>query len=251
MTAVMAAAVVVTVVTGFDYVKEAMRIRREGQAAEQGRGAAPPAAPDADRIRITSPRIAEDGARMARSGSHLPAIPRWRGRKGLGPWAASALERVLGTWRARCLDALRARGESLATAESLTAGLVSATIAAVPGASDVLRGGLTSYATDVKVSQLGVDAATIARHSVISAEVAEQMAVGARALFGSDWAVSATGVAGPDSQDGHPVGEVYVAVAAARLTRIRGLQLAGDRAAIRQQAVDAALALLEARLAAE
>ena len=172
-------------------------------------------------------------------------------KEGVGTVGGLGAGTGAGDVAARCLDALRARGESLATAESLTAGLVSATIAAVPGASDVLRGGLTSYATDVKVSQLGVDAATIARHSVISAEVAEQMAVGARALFGSDWAVSATGVAGPDSQDGHPVGEVYVAVAAARLTRIRGLQLAGDRAAIRQQAVDAALALLEARLVAE
>jgi nicotinamide-nucleotide amidase len=152
---------------------------------------------------------------------------------------------------ARCLEALRTRGESLATAESLTAGLVSATIAAVPGASDVLRGGLTSYATDVKVARLGVDAAAIARYSVISAEVAEQMAVGARALFVADWAVSTTGVAGPDSQDGHPVGEVYVAVAAATHTRVRKLQLAGDRAAIRRQAVDAALGLLAACLESE
>jgi nicotinamide-nucleotide amidase len=147
-----------------------------------------------------------------------------------------------------CLDVLRSRGETLATAESLTAGQVCATLATVPGASDTLRGGLAAYATDVKSSVLGVDAALIERHGVVSAECAEAMAWRGRDLFAADWAVATTGVAGPATQDGRPVGTVYVAVAGPRdgavASAVRALSLPGDRAAVRQGAVDRALELL-------
>lgn len=150
---------------------------------------------------------------------------------------------------AACLEALRARGETLATAESLTAGLVCATLASVPGASDCLRGGLAAYATDVKSSVLGVDPALIDRHGAVSAECAAAMARCATRLFGADWAAATTGVAGPTEQDGRPVGTVFVAVAGpAGESEVGALALSGDRAFIRRAAADAALELLLAHV---
>lgn len=151
---------------------------------------------------------------------------------------------------ARCLELLRARGETLATAESLTAGLVSATVASVPGASDVLRGGLVAYATDVKVSMLGVDAETLAEHGAVSAECARAMASGACAAFGSTWSVSTTGVAGPTEQEDQPVGTVYVAVAGRGGVHVRHLHLSGSRQEIREAAAVAGLTLLTSTLLA-
>lgn len=108
---------------------------------------------------------------------------------------------------------LRQAGQTVACCESLTAGLLSATIAEVPGASRVLRGGLVTYATDLKETLAGVDAALLTQHGPVAAETAAQMAQGARQVCGSDWALALTGVAGPESQDGHPVGEVFLGVA--------------------------------------
>lgn len=147
------------------------------------------------------------------------------------------------------LEALRASSQTLATAESLTCGLLAGTVASVPGASAVLRGGLAAYATDVKTSVLGVDRLLIAEAGVVSAPCAEAMAVQARRLFGADWSLSTTGVAGPDPQDGHPVGEVYVAVAGpgGGVDSAR-LDLPGSRQEIRLATVLAALNLLAERL---
>jgi nicotinamide-nucleotide amidase len=114
----------------------------------------------------------------------------------------------------------------------------------------VLRGGLAAYATDVKTTVLGVDADLVDRYGVISAQCVEAMAARARTLFGSDWAVASTGVAGPDSQEGHAVGTVYVAVVGPGVRRSAALQLTGERNRIRTATVDAALALLEAAVAA-
>lgn len=111
------------------------------------------------------------------------------------------------------LEGLAQRGETLATCESLTAGMLAATIAGVPGASRVLRGGLVTYATELKSSLAHVDWEILEAHGVISAECARAMARGAREVCGADWAISLTGVAGPDRQDNHPVGEVHVGVA--------------------------------------
>lgn len=145
---------------------------------------------------------------------------------------------------ARCLDTLRATGATLATAESLTAGLVAATLASVPGASDVLRGGLVAYATDVKIGVLGVDAELVDRYGVISAECARAMAVCARDLLSATWAVSATGVAGPDRQEDQPAGTVFVGVAGPAVESARPLSLSGDRNAVRRATVLEALAFL-------
>lgn len=147
---------------------------------------------------------------------------------------------------ARSMRTLEALGQTLATAESLTAGQVSATIADVPRASTVLRGGLAAYASEVKVDVLGVDAELVRQHGVVSRECAEAMAVAANALFGTDWALSTTGVAGPTEQEGQPVGTVYVAVANAADVRSRELHLEGDRPSIRAAATTAVLELLAA-----
>lgn len=108
---------------------------------------------------------------------------------------------------------LRERRETLATAESLTGGLVAAALTDVVGSSAVIRGGIVAYATDVKRDVLTVDADVLNRQGAVSAAVAVEMAVRAGDLFASSWSVSTTGVAGPERQDGQPVGTVYVAVA--------------------------------------
>lgn len=105
------------------------------------------------------------------------------------------------------------RCETLAFCESLTAGLASATVAAVPGASNVLRGGVITYATDLKASLAGVPEKILERYGPVAAVTARHMARGTQTVCGSTWGVALTGVAGPDPQDGHPVGEVHIAVA--------------------------------------
>ena len=151
------------------------------------------------------------------------------------------------TLASECIAVLTERDETVATAESLTAGLISATLATVPGASAVLRGGIAAYASEVKVSVLGVDAEVVEKHGVISGECAVAMAEAARDLFRAAWAVAATGVAGPDRQEGRPVGTVYVAVAGRRSVVAEELSLSGERQAIRDDTVAAALRLLLTR----
>lgn len=144
---------------------------------------------------------------------------------------------------------LVALGQTVGCAESLTGGLVVARLVDTPGASAVVRGGVVAYATPVKTSVLAVDAALLAQRGAVDAEVARQMALGAQRVLGADWAVATTGVAGPDPQDGMPVGCVFVAVAGPDGSlAVERHDLAGGRAEIREGAVDAALALLAARL---
>jgi nicotinamide-nucleotide amidase len=145
---------------------------------------------------------------------------------------------------AALLAALRGRGATLATAESLTGGLLAATLVDVPGASAVYRGGLIPYATELKALLVGVDQALLDRLGPVAADVAVALAEGARARCGADWGVGTTGVAGPDPQDGHPPGTVFIGVAGAAGTRVRRLALAGDRATIRSATVAAAIELL-------
>ncbi|MDU0477904.1 CinA family protein [Staphylococcus chromogenes] len=111
------------------------------------------------------------------------------------------------------VDKLRAAGQTVGTCESLTAGLIAAGIADVPGASDVLRGGLVTYSDEVKTCLAQVPAELIDVHGAVSSQVAEAMATGARAALQVDWAVGITGVAGPDPVDGNPVGTVWLAIA--------------------------------------
>lgn len=152
---------------------------------------------------------------------------------------------------AEVLDLLAARGATLAVAESLTGGLVTSALVAVPGASAVLRGGVVPYATDLKHALLGVDEELLARVGAVHPDVATAMAIGARDRLAATWAVAVTGVAGPDRQDGQPVGTVDLAVAGPGPARSRRLVLKGDRASIRTAAVTAALRLLGDQLTAD
>lgn len=139
----------------------------------------------------------------------------------------------------RVIHAYTQRGLTVATCESLTAGLVAGTLATVPGASKVLRGGLVTYATELKTALAGVDAELLKEVGAVHAEVARQMARGARRACTADVAVACTGVAGPDPQDGKPVGTVFVAVATRDGEDVREHAFEGDRASIRRQTVDA------------
>ena len=149
---------------------------------------------------------------------------------------------------AELLDRLRRDGLSLATAESLTGGLLGTVLTDVPGASAVYRGGVIAYATDVKARVLGVPAEVLDVDGAVSERTALAMATGVRALAGADWALATTGVAGPDRQEGHPPGTVWLAVAGPDGASARRHGFAGDRTTIRRAAVRAALALLAERL---
>ncbi len=151
---------------------------------------------------------------------------------------------------ARLVPALQERGLTLAVAESLTGGLVMATLTEIPGASRVLRGGPVVYATDTKTSELGVDAELVASRGPVDPEVARAMAVGVRARWQADLGLATTGVAGPEPQAGRPVGEVYVAVAdSAGVSAVAcDLGQAGTRNAIRGRTVERALEAVLDRL---
>ena len=146
---------------------------------------------------------------------------------------------------------LTAVGQTVAVAESLTGGLVAAALTDIPGASVVVRGGVIAYATDIKARVLGVDEVLLARAGSVDVEVAEQMASGVRSLMGTTYGLSTTGVAGPDPVDGKPVGMVYVAVVGPGSSRVKALDLSGDRLGIRAQCVAAALSLLAEELDAQ
>jgi len=139
---------------------------------------------------------------------------------------------------------LRARGETLAVAESLTGGALAAAVVDVPGASAVLRGGVVAYATDLKHALLGVDGDLLAAEGAVHPEVARQMADGVRELLGATWGLATTGVAGPDPQDGVPPGTVYVAISGPGAARVERLLLPGGRGEVRAAAVRRALLLL-------
>ncbi|GAA2513537.1 CinA family protein [Pilimelia columellifera] len=139
---------------------------------------------------------------------------------------------------------LGGRGETVAVAESLTGGLLSAALVAVPGVSAVFRGGVVVYATDLKASLAGVPAPLLAERGPVDPDVALALARGVRARCAADWGVATTGVAGPRPQGDAPVGLVYVAVAGPRGAVVRERHLDGGRAEIRSSAVEAALALL-------
>lgn len=143
----------------------------------------------------------------------------------------------------RVMYLLRARHETLAVAESLTGGLLGDLLTSVPGSSSFFAGGVIAYATEVKENLLGVQPTTIASDGVVSAAAAREMAAGALDAVGATWAVSTTGVAGPEPQEDKPVGLVYVGVAGPRET-VRELRIEGDRATIRRQACEEALVTL-------
>ena len=160
-----------------------------------------------------------------------------------GEWTGeNAVEDVVG-------DLLRGREETVATAESLTGGLIGSRITDVPGSSDYFDRSLVTYAYDAKRQELSVPREDLDAHGAVSAPVARAMAQGVRDRADTTWGVSATGIAGPGGgRDGKPVGLVYVGVAFAApwgtqesYTRTRRFELDGDRAAVKEQSVACAL----------
>jgi len=138
-------------------------------------------------------------------------------------------------------DSLRARGETLSTAESLTAGGLSNALTIIPGASDVFLGSITAYRPEIKVSHLEVSSETISEHTVVSEQVAIEMGMGANKSFGSTWSIATTGVAGPGPADGSDAGRVFVAFVGP-VVQVIELSLSGDREVVRNATTASAIA---------
>lgn len=140
---------------------------------------------------------------------------------------------------------LKARGETVSFAESITGGLAAARLVGIPGASDVLHEAHVTYSDDVKRRVLGVKAETLEKHTAVSAECAAEMAEGVRRISGADWGVATTGYAGPgDAPDGTPAGTVYIAVAGKARTQVKPCRFRGQRDFIRTLAASNAFNLL-------
>ncbi|WP_319463904.1 CinA family protein [Micromonospora sp. RTP1Z1] len=157
-------------------------------------------------------------------------------------------ERTVGSPAAGVVHSLHERHETLATVESLTGGLLSASIVEIAGVSGVYRGGLVVYATELKSELAGVPEELLTERGPVDPDVAVALAEGGRRRCGADWGLATTGVAGPEPQDGKPVGLVYVAVAGPGGTDVRRLDLDGGRDHIRSAAMIEALRLLSERI---
>jgi nicotinamide-nucleotide amidase len=147
---------------------------------------------------------------------------------------------------ARLIAELTRRGLTIAVAESLTGGALTAELIRIPGASVVVNGGVVAYQTALKHTLLGVDAALLAEYGPVHPEVARQMASGVRARLAvdgrpADIGVATTGVAGPDGQNGQTPGTVFLGLAGAGAASVIPLRLHGDRASIRAGSVAAAI----------
>lgn len=155
---------------------------------------------------------------------------------------ASITPEALDELAGRVLEVARAAGKTLGTAESLTGGLIAATLTEVPGSSDVVRGGVVSYSSDVKRDVLGVGRETLALCGAVSEETASAMAEGARRSLLCDVAVAVTGIAGPGgAEPGKPVGTVWIGRTDAALTCARCYHFPGTRDEVRLLTVRAAL----------
>lgn len=143
------------------------------------------------------------------------------------------------------LGKLKDSGKTLAVAESCTGGLIGARITSVSGSSVCFLGGIISYSNDIKEKLLGVPGEMLARHGAVSEQVAGAMAEGVQRETGSDFAISVTGIAGPEGgTEQKPVGLVYIGLAGAGDTVVRRFVFEGDRTTVRQSAVEAALTML-------
>ncbi|MFD7157015.1 CinA family protein [Kribbella sp. NPDC059898] len=149
----------------------------------------------------------------------------------------------IGTAVGRLVELLLERGVTLATAESLTGGMVGAVLTDVPGVSAVYRGGVVVYATDLKAKLAGVPDELLAAVGPVHPDTAAALATGVRERLEADYGLATTGVAGPDPQAGIEAGTVYVAAAGPRSVQVRKLQLSGDRSAVRRGSVQAVLEL--------
>ena len=149
-----------------------------------------------------------------------------------------------------CLALLKEKGLTLGTAESCTGGLIAKLITDLPGSSAVLKGGVVSYTNEVKANVLGVPPEMLEEYGAVSPQVAEAMARGAQKVLGCDIAVSATGVAGPDSDDrGNPVGLVYLGLAYGDQCVVQEFHAGkGDRDRIRRMSAGTALDMVRRHL---
>lgn len=219
--AVMLVAVALTIVSMLDYfvkAKEILGFTPSGKRAKRAAKVAESAAAEAD----------------AADGSAVRALD--------AEEAASIAPEALDELAGRVLEAARAAGKTVGTAESLTGGLIAATLTDVPGSSDVVRGGIVSYSSDVKRDVLGVGRETLALCGAVSEETASAMAEGARRALACDVAVSVTGIAGPGgAEPGKPVGTVWIGRADAALTCARCCHFPGTRDEVRLLTVRAAL----------
>jgi nicotinamide-nucleotide amidase len=148
---------------------------------------------------------------------------------------------------------LTVRRQSIATAESLTAGLLAATLAGVPGASEVLRGGLITYTEQTKIALAGVAPQILAEVGPVAGPTARALAVGARQRCDATWGVGLTGVAGPEPHGGHAVGTVFMGLAGpgeSGAIEVVELHLTGTRWEIRTSAVRESISRLRALVAA-
>ena len=165
------------------------------------------------------------------------------------PTEIAALQKSIDAQAALVVEAASCRGLTVATAESLTGGLIAAMLTSVPGASAAVRGGIVSYVNDVKEKVLGVSGDVLGTQGAVDELVALQMARGALRDMGSDVAVSVTGIAGPaGAEPGKPVGTVWVGCATVRGTHAARYQFEGGREAVRLQTVLAALQVMKEAL---
>ncbi len=145
-----------------------------------------------------------------------------------------------------CCEVLQAlKGKTLGTAESLTGGGIGAALTAVPGSSEVYKGGVISYTNTVKESVLGVPGEILERYGAVSLATAGYMVSGVRKLLNADVAVAVTGLAGPGGDEfGHEVGTVFIAYEDAARSVVKRFCFRGDREAVRSQTIEGALRLI-------
>ena len=161
---------------------------------------------------------------------------------------ALATDREIVAQTIELLDLCRAQKLTIATAESCTGGLLAAALTEIPGSSDVFERGFVTYSNAAKTAMLSVPIATLEAFGAVSRETAEAMAVGARRRTNASYAISVTGVAGPDT-DSAPVGTMYVGIADAAGTQVMHRQFLGDRQRVRAFTCQLALDLLRRRIA--
>lgn len=156
--------------------------------------------------------------------------------------ASDGVEARINQLAAQVIDLAKAKGKTLSTAESLTGGLISASLTSVSGSSEVFKGGIASYAISAKKKLLGVDAELLAREGAVDEDVARQMATGCADRFNTNVAVSVTGIAGPTGEEpGKPVGTVFLGIVCDGTANVQRHQFSGSRESVRLQTVEAAL----------
>ena len=145
-------------------------------------------------------------------------------------------------------EAFVSKGKTLGCIESFTGGLFAREMTKVPGASKFFKGGIVTYATEIKTRLVGVNENTVKQFGVVSQEVAGEMCGHGKFLLNVDYCISFTGNAGPDAMEGKPVGEIYIGVCAYDLARVQRFQLSGSRDEIQHQAVNIGITMLKALL---